>query len=49
VKMLSAAGLAIGNHPKPILRPHCNLPLEFMTYESVLNLFADVRAELEAA
>ncbi len=45
VKMLSAAGLAIGNHPKPILRPHCDLALEFMSYESVLNLFADVRAE----
>jgi phosphoserine phosphatase len=45
VKMLSAAGLAIGNHPKAVLLPHCDLALQFMTYESVLNLFADVRAQ----
>jgi hypothetical protein len=43
--MLSAAGLAIGNHPKAVLLPHCDLALQFMTYESVLNLFADVRAQ----
>ena len=43
VKMLSQAGLAIGNHPKPVLRPHCDLALDFMTYDSVLNLFSDFR------
>ena len=49
VKMLDAAGLAIGHRPKPVLRPYCDMALRFSSYESVLNLFADVRAERGAA
>ncbi len=42
LKMLAAAGLGIGMHPKPIVRQHADVSLRFVGLEGVARLFGEV-------
>ena len=41
IKMIDLAGFGVGFRPKPILRPHCSVTLDYVGFDALLNLFAD--------
>ena len=41
IKMIDLAGFGVGFRPKPILRPHCSVALDYVGFDALLNLFAD--------
>lgn len=41
IQMIDLAGLGVGFRPKPILRSHCRVTLDYVGFDSLLNLFDD--------